>query len=82
MALQIDVITLFPPMFAAISEYGISSRAFERGHASLTLWNPRDFTRDNYRTVDDRPYGGAGPGWKPPGWSISRPRAGGWITSW
>lgn len=61
MALQIDVITLFPPMFAAISEYGISSRAFERGHASLTLWNPRDFTRDNYRTVDDRPYGG-GPG--------------------
>ena len=61
MALQIDVVTLFPPMFAALSEYGISSRAFERGQASLHLWNPRDFTEDNYRSVDDRPYGG-GPG--------------------
>lgn len=61
MALQIDVVTLFPPMFAALSEYGVSSRAFERGQAGLHLWNPRDFTENNYRTVDDRPYGG-GPG--------------------
>ena len=61
MALQIDVVTLFPPMFAALSGYGISSRAFERDQASLHLWNPRDFTENNYRTVDDRPYGG-GPG--------------------
>jgi tRNA (guanine37-N1)-methyltransferase len=61
MALQIDVVTLFPPMFNAIRDYGISSRAFERGQAQLHTWNPRDFTHDNYRTVDDRPYGG-GPG--------------------
>jgi len=61
MALQIDVVTLFPPMFSALSEYGVSSRAFERGQASLHLWNPRDFTENNYRSVDDRPYGG-GPG--------------------
>ena len=61
MSLQIDVVTLFPPMFAAISESGISGRAFTRRLAELTLWNPRDFTQDNHRTVDDRPYGG-GPG--------------------
>ena len=61
MPLQIDVVTLFPQMFAAISESGISGRAFVRQHAELKLWNPRDFTRDNHRTVDDRPYGG-GPG--------------------
>jgi tRNA (guanine37-N1)-methyltransferase len=40
---------------------GITSRALEAGLWSLTTWNPRDFTTDNYRTVDDRPYGG-GPG--------------------
>lgn len=59
--LQIDVVTLFPQMFAAISECGISGRAFTRQCALLHLWNPRDFTSDNHRTVDDRPYGG-GPG--------------------
>lgn len=59
--LQVDVVTLFPPMFAAISEFGISGRAFTRECATLHLWNPRDFTTDNYRTIDDRPYGG-GPG--------------------
>lgn len=61
MPLQIDVVSLFPQMFAAISEFGISSRAFARQHAHLQVWNPRDFTSDNYRTIDDRPYGG-GPG--------------------
>jgi tRNA (guanine37-N1)-methyltransferase len=61
MALQIDVVTLFPPMFAAIRDHGISSRAFERELVDMHLWNPRDFTQDNHRTVDDRPYGG-GPG--------------------
>ena len=61
MPLQIDVVTLFPQMFAAISEFGISGRAFARQCAQLQLWNPRDFTTDNHRTVDDRPYGG-GPG--------------------
>lgn len=59
--LQMDVVTLFPAMFAAISEFGISGRAFARECATLHLWNPRDFTTDNYRTIDDRPYGG-GPG--------------------
>lgn len=48
-------------MFEALTGYGISARALERGLYRLRLWNPRDFTHDNYRTVDDRPYGG-GPG--------------------
>lgn len=60
-ALQFDAVTLFPPMFDAISQYGITRRAREEGRYQLHLWNPRDFTEDNYRTVDDRPYGG-GPG--------------------
>ena len=59
--IRFDVVTLFPEMFAAITGGGITSRALERGLYSLTTWNPRDFTTDNYRTVDDRPYGG-GPG--------------------
>jgi tRNA (guanine37-N1)-methyltransferase len=48
-------------MFDALSKQGITSRALEQGLYQLRLWNPRDFTSDNYRTVDDRPYGG-GPG--------------------
>ena len=48
-------------MFDAIAKYGVTSRALEQGLYQLQLWNPRDFTEDNYRTVDDRPYGG-GPG--------------------
>jgi tRNA (guanine37-N1)-methyltransferase len=59
--IRFDVVTLFPEMFAAITASGITSRALETGLYSLTTWNPRDFTTDNYRTVDDRPYGG-GPG--------------------
>jgi tRNA (guanine37-N1)-methyltransferase len=59
--MQFDAITLFPDMFAAITQSGITRRAFEQGKCSLSLWNPRDFTTDNHRTVDDRPYGG-GPG--------------------
>jgi tRNA (guanine37-N1)-methyltransferase len=61
LVIRFDVVTLFPEMFAAISASGITSRALEAGLYSLTTWNPRDFTADNYRTVDDRPYGG-GPG--------------------
>jgi len=57
----LDCVTLFPEMFAAVTDWGITRRALEQGLWSLALWNPRDFTRDNYRTVDDRPYGG-GPG--------------------
>ncbi len=56
-----DVITLFPQMFDALTQYGITRRAAERGNYVLRTWNPRDFTTDNYRTIDDRPYGG-GPG--------------------
>jgi tRNA (guanine37-N1)-methyltransferase len=48
-------------MFAALSEHGITSRALQARLWELRTWNPRDFTTDNYRTVDDRPYGG-GPG--------------------
>ena len=59
--MRIDVITLFEPMFAAITENGITSRAIDRGLWSLHTWNPREETEDNHRTVDDRPFGG-GPG--------------------
>jgi tRNA (guanine37-N1)-methyltransferase len=56
-----DVVTLFPEMFAALSQSGVTRRALEEGRWSLDFWNPRDFTSDNHRTVDDRCYGG-GPG--------------------
>ena len=59
--IRFDVVTLFPEMFGAVMHSGISGRALETGLWSIGLWNPRDFTTDNYRTVDDRPYGG-GPG--------------------
>jgi tRNA (guanine37-N1)-methyltransferase len=59
--IRFDVVTLFPEMFAAVAQSGITGRALEAGLWSLTTWNPRDFTTDRYRTVDDRPYGG-GPG--------------------
>ncbi|MHB1232922.1 MAG: tRNA (guanosine(37)-N1)-methyltransferase TrmD [Burkholderiales bacterium] len=58
---RFDVVTLFPPMFDAVAQQGITGRALEQGLFALQTWNPRDFTHDNYRTVDDRPYGG-GPG--------------------
>ena len=61
MVIRFDVVTLFPEMFTAVAGSGITSRALEAGLWSLTTWNPRDFTADRYRTVDDRPYGG-GPG--------------------
>lgn len=59
--MQFDVVTLFPEMFTALTQSGITRRAFEQQKCTLSLWNPRDFTTDNHRTVDDRPYGG-GPG--------------------
>lgn len=59
--MRVDVITLFPEMFAAISEYGITSRAVRQGLISLNCWNPRTYTEDRHQTVDDRPFGG-GPG--------------------
>jgi len=59
--IRFDCVTLFPEAFSAVADFGITRRAREDGLWSLALWNPRDFTTDNYRTVDDRPYGG-GPG--------------------
>ena len=59
--IRFDAITLFPEMFAAVTQSGITSRALEKGLWQFNTWNPRDFTTDNYRTIDDRPYGG-GPG--------------------
>lgn len=58
--MRFDVITLFPEMFQA-ARLGVTGKALEGEQASLQLWNPRDYTQDNHRTVDDRPYGG-GPG--------------------
>jgi tRNA (guanine37-N1)-methyltransferase len=59
--IRFDVVTLFPEMFEAVTRSGITSRALQAQLWRLQTWNPRDFTTDNYRTVDDRPYGG-GPG--------------------
>ncbi|MEO7403629.1 MAG: tRNA (guanosine(37)-N1)-methyltransferase TrmD [Burkholderiales bacterium] len=59
--MEFDCITLFPEMFVAVTESGITRRAREQGRWSVQYWNPRDFTTDNHRTVDDRPFGG-GPG--------------------
>jgi tRNA (guanine37-N1)-methyltransferase len=59
--MDIDVITLFPGMFDAITDYGVTSRAVKKGLLAVNCWNPRDYTEDLHRTVDDRPYGG-GPG--------------------
>jgi tRNA (guanine37-N1)-methyltransferase len=59
--MRFDVVTLFPQMFQAMVGEGVTGRALERGLVELHLWNPRDYTHDVHRTVDDRPYGG-GPG--------------------
>lgn len=59
--MRFGVVTLIPEMFSAITDYGISSRAVKQELVSLSYWNPRDFTTDKHRTVDDKPYGG-GPG--------------------
>ena len=58
---RFDVVTLFPEMFDAITRSGVTRRAFEAAAYELVLWNPRDFSQNAYRAVDDRPYGG-GPG--------------------
>lgn len=55
------VVTLFPEMFEAVKGFGVTGRAVRNGSVELQCWNPRDFTLDKHRTVDDRPYGG-GPG--------------------
>ena len=55
--MRIDVVTLFPEMFGVVRDLGVTGRAHARGRWSLHAWNPRDFTHDVHRTVDDRPYG-------------------------
>jgi tRNA (guanine37-N1)-methyltransferase len=59
--MHFDVITLFPEMLDALADHGITRRALDEKRFELKTWDPRDFTKDNYRRVDDRPYGG-GPG--------------------
>ena len=59
--MRVDVITLFPELVEQVTGCGVVGRAAEQGLLELHCWNPRDYTRDKHRTVDDRPYGG-GPG--------------------
>ncbi len=59
--MKIDVVTLFPQMVSGLVDYGVTGRALDAGLFELGLWNPRDYTQDRHRSVDDRPYGG-GPG--------------------
>lgn len=61
MTLRFDVVTIFPEMFAAVTEAGITRRALEQGLWQFAAWNPRDWADNAYRRVDDRPFGG-GPG--------------------
>lgn len=59
--MRFDVVTLFPEQLIEAASFGVTGRAIARGIVDLAVWNPRDFTHDRHRTVDDRPYGG-GPG--------------------
>ena len=59
--MRFDVVTLFPEMILGGSSYGVTGKAIEQNVVGLSVWNPRDYTHDKHRTVDDRPYGG-GPG--------------------
>lgn len=59
--MRFDLITVFPEMFTALSEFGVCGRAIKKGGVSLKTWQLRDFASNAYRTIDDRPYGG-GPG--------------------
>ncbi|MEZ5727556.1 MAG: tRNA (guanosine(37)-N1)-methyltransferase TrmD [Burkholderiaceae bacterium] len=59
--MRIDAVSIFPDMFSAVADNGITGRARKRGLWQFHAWNPRDFTDDPYRRIDDRPYGG-GPG--------------------
>lgn len=59
--MRIGVVTLFPEMFRALTEYGVTGRAVRSGLIEVSCVNPRDFAHDRHRTVDDRCYGG-GPG--------------------
>ncbi|EBB1487923.1 tRNA (guanosine(37)-N1)-methyltransferase TrmD, partial [Salmonella enterica] len=54
----IGIVSLFPEMFRAITDYGVTGRAVKKGLLNIQSWSPRDFAHDRHRTVDDRPYGG------------------------
>lgn len=54
----VGVISLFPEMFRSITDFGVTGQAVKKGLLSVDTWNPRDFTHDKRRTVDDKPYGG------------------------
>ena len=56
--MRFDIVSLFPQMFAAVSECGVTGRMFRDGRARAVFWNPRDFATDQHRTADDRPFGG------------------------
>ncbi|MBD3612838.1 MAG: tRNA (guanosine(37)-N1)-methyltransferase TrmD, partial [Hydrogenovibrio crunogenus] len=56
--MRFDVITLFPEMFSALTESGVSRRAYQDQLYQFKTWNPRTYTTDRHKTVDDRPYGG------------------------
>ena len=59
--MQMQIVTLFPEMVQIVTEYGVVGRASDNGIVSIGCQDPREFTTDIHRTVDDRPYGG-GPG--------------------
>lgn len=59
--MRLGMVSLFPQMFDAITQFGVTGRAVKQGKLAIDYWNPRDYTQDRHRTVDDRPYGG-GPG--------------------
>ncbi|HET9679767.1 MAG TPA: tRNA (guanosine(37)-N1)-methyltransferase TrmD, partial [Gammaproteobacteria bacterium] len=59
--MKFDVVTLFPELVTGTLDHGVTGRALRVGQLELACWNPRDYSTDKHRTVDDRPYGG-GPG--------------------
>lgn len=59
--MHFHVITLFPEMIEQACSFGVLGRAIKQGIVNVSCWNPRDYTQDRHRTVDDKPYGG-GPG--------------------
>jgi len=59
--MRVDIITLFPELFPAFLQAGVTRRAYDSGQLDVKTWNPRDYAEGNYKRVDDRPFGG-GPG--------------------
>ena len=59
--MRFGLVTIFPEMFDALIDFGVTGRAIREGIVELGFWNPRDYAQDRHRSVDDRPYGG-GPG--------------------